>query len=89
MKRAIAIILLGLMLVGCSHTKAERITYTYDKDGSERIVKKTTLELSRLDSKACFGEDCIQTRNASWFDRVWKIPQLILFQMGPGGAATD
>lgn len=79
MKKTIAIILLTLMLAGCGHTRATRTVIEHD-DGR----KETVLTLDRLDSKACFGRDCIQTKNASWVDRVWKIPQLILFQVGPG-----
>lgn len=79
-----AMFILSLFVCGCSTTKAERIVTIYNAADEEIGREETTLELSRLDSEACIDGDCIRTKNASLFDRLWALPQLVLFQMGAG-----
>jgi len=76
-----AILAMGF-LCSCSTTQATRTQETMP-DGTT----KTTLTLNRLESKARIGGDSIETKNASWVDRLFKLPPLSLFQVGPGGAA--
>ena len=82
----VLILCLAMVGIGCAHTTATH-TKVVNADGSIT----TTVEIDRLDSEACFGGrlmgDCISTKNASWTDRLFKIPQLFTVLIGQGAAA--
>ncbi len=78
--RVTALILcLAMLSIGCAHTEATR---SVADDGT------VTLTLNRMDSEMCIAGDSLKTENASWFDRIFKIPRLFDVQVGPGATPT-